>query len=436
MGAVWNRWLLGDEMGLGKTAEAIEVMKRLGQECFLIVCPALARPGWVKQIRKWWPEREGDVCMIDMSPKRKHQSKKRLAAWPELLARPIRIVSPELLDYARERAFLGVKSPLLVDEIHMLANPATKRSGVLRSFAAQHKGPILGLSATPIPNKIKGLFNIVDTIWHRRFGRGDGKRIGYDFCKYYLQELYNEFGIEWGGLRGDRADNLRERLSHMMSRTTRAEVADKIPPCQIKPLTVPPGTKLDKLMQDWLAGAMEEASHVAVLTHLRATAKHYATLFANCGRPVLHVDGDVPTTRRMALVDSLREQPNGILVSTMHAVSESISLSWCHRNILAELYWSPKVLTQVIGRFPRLDGTVPTVLEVLCGANTVQERMAASVSDKLWQLSQVTQQGASESGLSSALSDNMSIEQMIEDAAFSICTEAELEALTSMETEV
>jgi hypothetical protein len=104
--------------------------------------------------------------------------------------------------------------------------------------------------------------------------------------------------------------------------------------------------------------------------------------------------------------------------------------------MLAELYWSPKVLTQVAGRYPRLDGTAPTVLEVLVGANSVQERMAVSISDKLWQISQVTKEGTSEAAYSSALGPtDDDLAKMLEEAAYSVCSPDEMDLLGGMAEE-
>jgi superfamily II DNA or RNA helicase len=430
LAAPGQRWLFADEMGCGKTAEAIETWKRLGVERGVVVAPAMARPGWVKQFEQWWPEQQ--VAMIDMSPTRKTQTKARRASWDEVLSRSARIVSPELLNAERERVLLEAGGVLVIDEVHMLANPSTKRSNVLRWMAKRHKGPVLVLSATPIPNKVMGLFNIVDTVWPMRFGKGDGRRPGFSFLRRYLERIYTVNGTDWGGLLDEYAEELRYRLGFMMSRVTRAALAGHIPQFQIKPLRVPGNIDPDTFVLDWAREVMHEAKHVAVLTHRRASAARLAAVLSGLGRPTVLVDGSIPTTPRAARIAALREQPAGFLVSTMHAVSESISLSWCHRNLLAELYWSPKVLTQVAGRFPRLDGTAPTVLEILVRPNSVEERMAVALNDKLWQISQVTKEGEAEHDIRIALNDEDDLEKLLAEAAFSVCSDEEASLFDAM----
>jgi hypothetical protein len=425
-----QRWLFGDEMGCGKTGEAIGALRALGVEWCVVVAPASARAGWVEQFGKWWPEQE--VAMLDMTPTRKTQSKRRRASWAHELAKPVRIVSPELFRAEREGALLTNGGALVIDEIHMLANPQTRRSNALREAARKHDGPVFGLSATIPPNRLAGLFNIVDTVWPRRFGPGDGKRPGFAFLLRYLERIYTVNGTDWGGLLEEHADELRYRLSYMMSRVTRAALGNAIPAFQILPLRVPHGVDPEAFVVDWAKEAMQNAKHVAVLTHRRAAASRLAKMLSQLGRPTLSVDGGVPPTARARRIAELRAQPCGFLVSTMHAVSESISLSWCHRNLLAELYWSPKVLTQLAGRFPRLDGTAPTVLEILVRPGSLEERMAVAITDKLWQISQVTKEGEAENGLRKALGDDDDLAQLLAEAAYSVCSDEEAEMFDVM----
>lgn len=432
-----SRWLFADGTGCGKTAEGVGWAQALDAERLLVVAPAMARRTWLRELPRWWAARFGDgqdICMLDMSPGRKSQSKKRAATWDAQLTRSVRIVSPELFDATREGAFLTAPGRVacLVDEVHMLCNPATLRARKLDATLRAFKGPIAGLSATPVPNSIIGIANVVNIIWHRRLGRVQHGKVDYQFLKRYLVEERNQYGSKWAGLNPEHGAELWARLGWMMSRTTRDQLKGQIPDCQVIPLPVDPGTAAVDVVDGWLPGALAESTHQAILTHFKATAAALAAHLEAQGHFVVHVDGETPPTARGQAIDRLREAPKGILVATMHAVSESISLSWCHRSLLAELYWSPKVLIQVIGRFPRLDGTAETVLHIACGANTVQEKMAFSVANKLWEINQVVAAGAPEQSLTSALSNNTSMEAMLAEAAFSVASEADMELLCSM----
>lgn len=432
-----NRWIFGDEMGVGKTVEAIEAARRLGADRALVICPAMARGTWLRHfpLLGWAPE---DVCMIDINPTRKTQSKKRAATWEEMLTRPIRIVSPELMRADRDRAFLdaGSNPVLILDEGHMFAHGHAKRSGVLRKLTKRYRGALFGTTATPIPNRPIGMFNLFNLVWPRRFGQpGAGGKPSYEFSFHYVERIWGEFGSVPGGLHPDHGEELRERLRWMVSRVTRQEIAHRLPTCQLRPLTVATRADLDATVKEWVDEAVGESTHLVVLTHKRQRGRELAELLGrtNPEIPLAHVDGGVPPTQREKRLDDLRAQPRGIVVATMHSVARSISLSWCGRALLAELYWSPEVLTQVVGRFGRPDGTVPTILDILVGGGTVQERIAYSVADKLYDTAAVLKQGAAEAGLSAVFEGSAeSLEQQLLDAALSVCSDAELEMFSSL----
>lgn len=439
-----HRWLFGDEMGVGKTLQAILTARDIGCDHIVVVGPAMARGTWYREFPKWWPEQyedESRMCMIDISPTRKSQSKKRAATWEEALTRPVRIVSAELLNADRERAHLdAAKRPcLILDEGHMYAIGSTKRSRALRRLTRRYKGALLATTATPIPNRPIGMFNLFDLVWPRRFGRpGPKGKASYEFAFRYVERIQGEYGSIPGGLSALWGDELRDRLRWMVSRITRQEIAHRLPPCQIQPLAVDPSENLNDVVQEWIDDGTLGGGFCVVLTHKRARAKSLAELLQRRHPtvPLCHVDGDTPTTQRMGKIERFRDNPagRGILVATMHSLARSISLSWCHQGLLAELYWSPEVLTQVVGRFARLDGHLKTIVNVLVGANTVQERIAFSVADKLFDNASLLKQGAAEAGLSAALQmSDEEMEKQLLDAAFSVCSESEFAMLSALE---
>lgn len=440
LAAPGQRWLFADEMGCGKTPQAILTAKEMNADRVLICTPAMVRRSWWQHFQSWWPERhEGGegLAVLDMSPARKTQSKKRRASWEEVLSRPVRIVSPQLLHAAREREFLdGGRRPMVVlDEAHMLADPGSQQSLKARRLLKDFRGAVLGATATPIPNRPIGCWNLFDMIWPQRFGVGQKGKQAYSFAFRYVERIVGEYGSVPGGLHPVHGEELRRRLSYMMSRTTRAQIAHLLPPCSIRPYTVTPGTPPLAAVREWLEAALLEGSHVAILTHKRAAAKDLAVALnsAMLNRPVVHIDGGVPTPERGRRLDWLREQPGGILVSTLHAVNRGISLSWCTRAVLAELYWSPEQLEQLLGRFGRLDGVEPGVVDVFCGATTVQERMAFAVTAKLFDQAALMAESSTAAGLRQALEgDEEDLQRAVQDAAWSVATDAEREALSAI----
>ena len=396
----------------------------------MVICPALARQTWAAELPAWWDKQfspgDGRVGVIHANPERKSLAKSVRGRLQSALDAPVRVVSPELLCDDRERAFLlatsgsridGTGSPrpgrtvVVLDEVHYFVNADTGRSRSVDAILAGFDGPILAASATPIPNRIIGLWNVLNLIWPGRFGfRRDRHPVPYQFLDAYVERLTNAHGTMWGGLRQDRAEELQARLAALLSRTTRKEVHQRwpglLPACQLRPLPVE-RTGVDANIKTWVQDALSVASHCAVLTNLRATAANTAAMLAATGLgpgvQILHVDGATPPEERNDKIRALRAAKSGVLVTTMHAVCEAISLSWCHRALFAELYWRPKTLVQTVGRFPRLDGDTDIIIDVLCGADSVQAKMAMSISDKLLDQQKIMPVGAADEGLIGAL---------------------------------
>ena len=317
----------------------------------------------------------------------------------------------------------------------MFAEPKRRRSLELRALLKRFRGVVWGATATPIPNRPIGAWNLFDMLWPRRFGAGYGGKPGYAYVARYLERIFNKHGSTPGGLAPEHEKELQARLRWILSRTTRDEVPELLPSLQIRPLSAAPGTPVTEIAEQWRQNAQSEATHVVVLTHRRKSARAIAESLraSDPDTPLIHVDGSTPPTQRVERLDWLKAQPRGVLVSTMHAVARSISLSWCTRGLIAELYWSPERLVQVAGRFARIDGIAGSILDVACGANTVQERIAYSVSDKLWDTKKLMLEGATEAGLLTALGgDQQTADQRLLDAALSVVSDEEYEALIAL----
>ena len=432
-----NRWLFGDEMGVGKTGQAILAARACGCDRILVVAPAVARLVWEREFPAWWdgcPE----VGVIDMNPERKSQTKKKAATWPEVLGADVRIISPALINVKRERDFLsgGKKPAIILDEGHIYADPKAKRCGALRALIKRYTGALFTCTATPVPNRPIGMWNLFDMMWPRRFGKSTPGKVAFQFYERYVEKEYNEFGSKPTGLSTLYGDELADRLRFMMSRTTRAEIAHLLPAFQIVPVPLDPHANVDDHAVEWVEQQLMEVSHVAVFRHLRSDTARLAARIAATGVRVVHIDGSITASKRDELLQAIKAHESGVLVATMHSVARSISLSWATRSLLADLYWSPEALIQLSGRQARLDADAAgsAVMNVFVGASTVQERMAYAVSEKLWDTAKLMKSGEIDKQLTGALGGNFDEEELLL-AAVGCCSEAEMELFSAMEGE-
>lgn len=431
-----NRWLFADEMGVGKTGQAILACRALGCDRILVVAPAMARLVWAREFPAWW-EDAPPVGVIDMNPTRKTQTKKKKKTWSDVMRCPVRVISPALINLERETAFLDSGKPaIILDEAHIYADPKAKRCKALRFLVKGYSGCLFSCTATPIPNRPIGAWNLFDMMWPRRFGVSKGGKVSKSFEYRYLDREYCQFGSKPTGLSSIHGDELGDRLKYMMSRTTRAEIAHLLPKFQIDPIPLDPHADVELHAEEWVGQQLQEVTHVAVFRYHRATAAALARRLSDRGYNVVHVDGSVPTGKRDELLQNLRAAPTGVLVSTIGAVARSISLSWASRSLLADLYWSPEQLVQLSGRQARLDAdvSVGALMNVFVGQSTVQERIAFSVSEKLWDNAKLMKEGEIDKQLSGALSADISEDELLQ-AAFSVCSDEEMEIFSKMEGE-
>lgn len=180
--SVAGRLLIADEVGLGKTIEAIYIWKELqareGAQRLLVVCPAMLRDKWRRDLRQRFGI-DADVLSAEQFVERLEEvvEGRRSPAWVVVASleglRPdrdwddgentsARAMVARLLD----RAAASGEPPLdlvVIDEAHSLRNPETlsHRLGRMLRDASRH---FLLLTATPIHLGSANLFHLLRLI--------------------------------------------------------------------------------------------------------------------------------------------------------------------------------------------------------------------------------------------------------------------------------
>lgn len=151
------------EMGTGKTPVAIGLATQGGYRKTLVVCPKTLRLEWARQILDWTgvePDvskrgttRRLDPLFQDMMGKKDHN--------------PWFIVNYETL---RTRKHLDVLNLypfdlIILDEVHRLRNPHTRRTGGMFEFLENHsESRLLVMTGSPIVNKPEDLHTILEMV--------------------------------------------------------------------------------------------------------------------------------------------------------------------------------------------------------------------------------------------------------------------------------
>lgn len=404
-------WLFNDEMGVGKTGEALSVVRHRIEttgECrsVLIVVPVNAVRDWCKRHIPMWYPRLANIMSVVTEGEREQQTKAKRAEFELAKLVPCVLTTYGLLpQIAKYRKQFDI---VVFDECHRLQTYDSKQSNAAREITSTYR---YGLTGTPIPDKARQIWPMLDNLWPQRFGKVNlNKRGCFKFDQYYFHGARGEYGWVYGKLKRETATELSERIAAVSSRTTkhdypelfktgtfeRLEVEDK------KSETDAYGNVWSSIKEstaiEWAEDAKESNTHTCVLTVRRATAWRLAQKIKGS----MCFDGTVSPAKRAEMIEKFRAT-GGVLVCTAGSVEEAIDLTCCSVALMVETPWRLKTLVQVAGRFNRLTSTSPTTMYLLIQLGTVDETRAERVCAKFEQVSALQLNGASEDACRSAL---------------------------------
>ena len=408
-----RRYILNWEMGCGKSVGTCEFMNQhRTPPKTLVVCPAMVRLDWEKAFTKFYQYKTH--IGIHRFGFRKNLTKAQTEELFLAHRASVQIVSADLVGEITSIDF----ELIVLDEIHIYKNAKAVRSQQVRELLAKNpQAFVLGLTGTLAPNDLGDIHNPIDLLWPGRFGNK------YAFQHRYqnktlkvINEQTGETRAKFVGIREEHAEELAYRLSALSTRVTRKDVAQYLPAFDINLLRIEV-EKFDwKLGRDaksiegaleyaanaklmhvvaWVVNAKETTSHVAVLTHHKAVADAYVrALQAKLPlEKIVHVDGDIPVDKRLALIDGAKASDSAILVGTIQSLGLGISLTKFSQAICAEFHWSPGVMEQLLLRFSRLDSMVPSAMWFAMVPGTIDEIIATRLEEKFKAINPIAETG-------------------------------------------
>lgn len=377
--------LLADDPGLGKSAQALRALAALGCERLTIVCPAVVQRHWVEQHKRW-----GGPATISVTSYDKLRS-----------------------SHARGGSPLSADAVIL-DELHYVSNRRSQRSTAARKLLDQPRRPlVIGLTGTPIPTRVRDLYNPLDTLWPGRFG--SWTRFTERYCGGH-EETIEGVGTVWQADGSGNVDELRRRLGALMLRRERTNPAVQadIPPLQriVLPVELPAAVRtrlstvaaqvIDADSIGRLLGAIEEHkidAAVELVESLRNDGRRplvFATRRATAAKlgqrlvcPV--VDGSVDAKDRVAMVANVP-----LAVATLWSLTTGVDLTHFDTIVFVGLDWVPATLLQAIARVQRIGQRSDVIAYCLVGLGTADEIVRERVIERLDVTSAVV--GASSEG--------------------------------------
>lgn len=400
--------LLADDMGVGKSLQTIKAARALRRKT-IIVCQAHVRGVWEREknlndaggeLAKWWP---------------KANVFKPYGVTPEPVPKgtDVTVIHYDIVHAWVDELLKWANGDLTIafDEAQMLLNPTSRRSKACRALAEAARGR-MALTGTPPVEKIKDLYNVIDTISPGRFG--DFFPYAKRYCDAKLVEVdgpENTKKTVWSFDGRSNTKELRQRLDWFTLRRTKREVLKELPALQrqIVDVEVPAKNRIGmnarlvgdrkqmrmaldsaadgkfKSVLELIRGHLEAGMRVVVGTYRRAVCEKIAGIMSEVA-PTKFIHGGVALTRRSKIIDELRRVDGPCcLVANIDCASTGIDLTFAGTVVMAELVWEPRELVQFEARAHRFGASTetPVLVQYPIARGTGDELILQAVIAKL-----------------------------------------------------
>ena len=371
--------LLADDVGLGKTAQALRAARAIGAPT-VVVCPSFVRSVWETEVKLWWPE-AGEPRMLTGTKSE------------PLTEYPFTIIHYDVL-WAWEKELQGIVKTIIFDEAHYLASEKARRSIAAKTLARTCKFR-MGLTATPMTNRIRHLWNVFDTLSEGRFG--NFFQFGITYCDGKKEEVTKD-RVAWKFDGKSNLEELKKRTSYFMLRRTKTDVALELPDrtrqvldvevpkkCQValdlalrndqalrKSLDLAADGKIPEVVE-MVAEHVKAGHSVIVFSHRKVIAETLATQLNELGCPAITAHGDHVYEERKKRVELAKGRETGALCVTIDAMTTGVSLAFADVAVYAELSWEPHKLVQTEGRLHRHGQKRNVLIQYVVAKGTADE---------------------------------------------------------------
>jgi len=411
-----GRAILGDDMGLGKTIQAMAAIELLAKERgvqrVLVIAPASVKYQWEGEITKF--SGRSTQIIEGLRPEREQQYAQNTF---------YRLVNYEQV--VRDLELLNNWQPdvVVLDEAQRIKNWEAKTSRAVKKLRSRYA---LVLTGTPLENKLEELYSIVQFV--------DDRRLGPPF------EFLHEHRVldAKGNLTGYRnLDKIRQKLSPILLRRTRAEVLTQLPERTDNTLFVEmreeqrrpyeeQRSNLARLLQKPVLNDLDRKRILACIVNMRlvcdstflfdkltnvspkldefaevieelfASGEHKAVVFsqwetmlnkaaevldaAGIAYALLH--GGMPGKQRKEVLEQFKNDPDCRVFLSTDAGGVGLNLQSADTVVNLELPWNPAVLEQRIARVHRMGQQRPVRVINFVTRGSIEERVQKAIETK------------------------------------------------------
>jgi len=379
--------LLALDMRLGKTHVALRAA-RASRAKTVVVCPSFVKGVWETETKLWWPSAKTQT-LEGMKPN------------GASLDADVVIVNYDIAHAWVERLIEAQQARVLIlDECHLIQSEKSRRSKACKELARAAAWKI-GLSGTPMLNRPKDLWNVIDTLSEGRFGGFFPYALR--FCDAKREEVAKNKTV-WLFDGSSNLEELNRRLSRFMFRRTRAEVASELPPrtrqiidvdvnkkFRIEPsLALADNASLRRALDLAADGKLPEVvdlvvSHITggarcvVFTHRRIVAEEVCAKLVSEGVDTVFVHGELARRTREERINS----GASVLCATIDSTGVGIDLSEFDVAVFAELDWVPSKLAQAEARLFNFESKKSVFVQYVCARGTADDIIRKACITKL-----------------------------------------------------
>lgn len=433
--AINNRHLvIADQMGLGKTIQAMGVISHLGLYPVVIVCPAIIKLNWLRELLNWiyniHPE---EITILEgRTPTR-------------LVPYRFYIINYDILPEWTQELQNQKPRAIIFDEFHYVKNGKSKRSKAAYELA-KDKEYVLGLTGTPVLNRPEELIHPLKILGRLKEMGGRGY-----FEKRYCDAHRDNFK-RWNISGASNLKELNERLrsNGILIRRLKTEVLPDLPrklPPTVIPLHLTNRSEYLKAERDlarWLSErAIEDEtfkqsiSHLPPLAQIKATSarkssveylarrneartrfiylkrlstegkiagvKEHINNFLESGEKLLvfgwfvdtqidltvtwpaavHALGQDSDKERASAIDKFQSDPNcQLMIASLKVLGIGVNLTAASHVAFIELGWTPADHEQAEDRIHRIGQTMPVNIYYYVGVDTIEQDIIEIIDRK------------------------------------------------------
>lgn len=409
--------VIGDEMGTGKSAQSLGYLK-LHPELrpTLIVCPAILKINWKREINKWLEKERVEILNgekpgfydvfasiyiinYDILAKAEREKKRitRLYGW---------------IDELKKLKLRAV----IIDECHRVGEGKSIRAKAVVNIAKGIKECRIGLSGTPIKNRVSEFFTILNLVDPVNFPNR------WAFLQRYCDPKSNGWGITYNGL--SNWEELRNLLQSVMIRRKKKDVLKELPEknviiqgLQVSDIELKKYKESTVALQEWIEQhsvyAEEKKIKIKMKGYFEILKQHayiakrnlvveWIENFLESGEKLVigafhtkaiddlvehfkcdKIDGSVSMEKRQRIIDRFQNDKSvKLLVGQINAMGEGITLTAASNMVIVQFGWSPAEHDQLSDRLHRIGQLNSVNIYYLIAFGTIEETIIHIIQNK------------------------------------------------------